>query len=363
MESGLQLHLPTYRNLSLDQLLKLGQRAHAGGVQQLWVTDNLQSRNAFVVLAALAGVVPVRLGTAVLVQYFRSPLDVADAAAAISELMDGRELTLGISRGNPNTHLLVDSPKPVTMLRETAQALHQLLAGERVQFSAYPSLAAYFNIVPQRTYQLNFAPPSPIPLYCGGNAPLSLAVGGSSMDGIVFGWTFLAAARSGRLSGLLEIAETAAREAGRAVPLPRVAEIKIYVDQSDAAARAYCRQAVAGRMVGLFERGYTGDEYARLGIATADIQRLFEAGLRRRKRTRPLRADHRLDDRRPLRRRRPHALPRTPGRSVAACTRARLSPAHVLRIRLRCRSEYAAGVRSDHSYGLRVQNVRSHTVR
>jgi alkanesulfonate monooxygenase SsuD/methylene tetrahydromethanopterin reductase-like flavin-dependent oxidoreductase (luciferase family) len=279
MESGLQLHLPTYRNLPLHQLLKLGQQAHAGGVQQLWVTDNLQSRNAFVVLAALAGVVPVRLGTAVLVQYFRSPLDVADAAAAVSELMDGRELTLGISRGNPNTHLLVDSPKPVTMLRETAQALHQLLAGERVQFSSYPLLAAYFNIVPERSYQLNFAPRSPVPLYCGGNAPLSLAVAGSSMDGIVFGWTFLAAARSGRLGGLLEIAEHAALEAGRPVPLPRVAEIKIYVDESDAAARAYCRQAVAGRMLGLFERGYTGDEYARLGVEYADIQRLFEAGL------------------------------------------------------------------------------------
>jgi alkanesulfonate monooxygenase SsuD/methylene tetrahydromethanopterin reductase-like flavin-dependent oxidoreductase (luciferase family) len=279
MESGIQLHLPTYRNVSLRELLKLGQLAHGGGIQQLWVTDNLQSRNAFVVLSALAGVVPVRLGTAVLVQYFRSPLDVADAASAISELMEGRELSLGISRGNPSTHLLVDSPKPVTMLRETADALHQLLAGERVQFAQYPTLATYFNIVPQHAYQLNFAPQSPVRLYCGGNAPLSLAVAGTSMDGIVFGWTFLAAARSGRLGGLLKIAEDAAREAGRPVPLPRVAEIKIYVDADDAAARAYCRRAVAGRMVGLFERGYTGDDYARLGVEYADMQRLFEAGL------------------------------------------------------------------------------------
>jgi hypothetical protein len=32
-------------------------------------------------------------------------------------------------------------------------------------------------------------------------------------------------------------------------------------------------------MVGLCERGYTGDEYARLGVEYDDIQRLFEARL------------------------------------------------------------------------------------
>jgi alkanesulfonate monooxygenase SsuD/methylene tetrahydromethanopterin reductase-like flavin-dependent oxidoreductase (luciferase family) len=277
LQLGLQLHLPSYRHIPLRQLLEMAQVAHAGGMQQLWVTDNLQSRNAFVVLAALAERVPVGLGTAVVVQYFRNPVDVADAMAAIGELMDGRELSLGLSRGNPRTPNLVQSVKPVTMLRETAQALGQLLAGEAVQFRNYPTVASYFNLVPERAFQLNFRSSSPVRLYCGGNAPLSLAVGGATMDGIIFGWSFLAAARSGRLPALLRIAEDAARTAGRPAPIRKVAEIKVYIGATDAAARAHCKQAVVGRMVGLFERDYTAEEYARLGIAAADVERLFEA--------------------------------------------------------------------------------------
>ena len=110
MEIGIQLHLPTYRALTMPQLVDLGRVAEAGGVGQIWVTDNLQSRNAFVVLAALASSVPVKLGTAVTVQYFRNPVDVADAAAAITEMMDGRELAIGLGRGNSRTPNLVASP-------------------------------------------------------------------------------------------------------------------------------------------------------------------------------------------------------------------------------------------------------------
>jgi 5,10-methylenetetrahydromethanopterin reductase len=280
LEPGLQLHLPSYRDISLGGLLDLAETAQHAGIQQLWVTDNLQSRNAFVVLATLASRLPVRLGLAVLVQYFRSPVDVADAAAAISELMDDRELSLGIARGNPGTPTLVKSTRPVTFLRETAQSLAALLAGQTVQFRDYPTLASYFNLEPGRAYRLNFQPSAPIKLYCGGNAPRSLAVGGATMDGIVFGWTFLAAARSGRLRPLLQVAEDAARAAGRRAPSPRIAEIKIYIDRDDATARQDCRRAVGGRILGLFQRGYTVEEYARLNIPPADIECLFDAARR-----------------------------------------------------------------------------------
>ncbi len=277
ISAGLQLHLPSYRDMSLSQLLEMAELACSASIQQLWVTDNLQSRNAFVVLTALASHVPVRLGTAVLVQYFRNPVDTADAAAALSELMAGRELSLGLARGNPGTPSLVKSPKPVTFLRETAQSLRALLDGQPVKFCDYPLVAAYFNLEPQRTYRLNFSPRGSVKLYCGGNAPLSLAVGGETMEGIVFGWTFLAAARTGRLSQLLAIAEDAARKASRPSPSPRIAEIKIYLDNDNAAARAHCRQAVAGRILGLLQRGYTSDDYARLGIPAAEVESLFHA--------------------------------------------------------------------------------------
>jgi len=80
-EIGIQLHLPTFRQTTLREFVTFGHDAHAGGVSQLWVTDNLRSRNPFVVLTALAGSVPVKLGTAVTVQYFRSPVDAAESVA------------------------------------------------------------------------------------------------------------------------------------------------------------------------------------------------------------------------------------------------------------------------------------------
>jgi alkanesulfonate monooxygenase SsuD/methylene tetrahydromethanopterin reductase-like flavin-dependent oxidoreductase (luciferase family) len=279
VEFGLQLHLPSYRNVPLKRLLDLADMAHAAGVQQLWVTDNLQSRNAFVVLAALASALPIRLGTAVLVQYFRNPVDAADAAAAVSELMDGRELDLGISRGNPSTPGLVRSPKPVTLLRETAEILQLLLSGLPVRFGDYPAVATYFNLQPTYDYHLNFLHErvGPIKLYCGGNAPRSLEVAGASMNGIMFGWTFLGAARAGQLGPLLSIADTRARRDGRPAPLPRVAEIKLYVARDDAAARAECRSATASRLPGLFDRGYGYDAFTGYGIAPEDLERLSNA--------------------------------------------------------------------------------------
>ena len=153
----------------MSELVGLGKAAKAADVSQIWVTDNLQSRNSFVVLAALAANVPINLGTAVMVQYFRNPVDVADAAAAISEMMDAEELSIGIARGNAGTPRLVNTPKPISMLRETAQSLSRLLAGEVVQFNDYPTIASYFNFAPDASFQLNFSPKTPVPLYCGGN--------------------------------------------------------------------------------------------------------------------------------------------------------------------------------------------------
>jgi hypothetical protein len=66
------------------------------GFSQVWTNDNLEYR----VLASSAAIVarlPVKLGTAVTVPYFRNPVDLAMAFATMSELMDGREISLGLT--------------------------------------------------------------------------------------------------------------------------------------------------------------------------------------------------------------------------------------------------------------------------
>ena len=145
LETGVQLHLPTYAHVPLPHLIELTQMAEAKGIGQIWVTDNLRSRNSFVVLAAFACNLKIKLGTAITVQYFRNPVDLADMVASISELMDGRELSIGLGFGNPRTHNWIATAKPISVLRETSQSLRRLLDGESVCFADYPTLLKYFN--------------------------------------------------------------------------------------------------------------------------------------------------------------------------------------------------------------------------
>jgi alkanesulfonate monooxygenase SsuD/methylene tetrahydromethanopterin reductase-like flavin-dependent oxidoreductase (luciferase family) len=185
LETGVQFHLPTYAHVPLPHLAELAAQAETRGVAQLWVTDNLRSRQPFVVLAAMACRLKIKLGTAVTVQYFRNPVDLADSIATLSELMDGRELSIGLGRGNPHTPSLIRTPRPVSVLRETAQSVRRLLTAEALCFADYPNLLDYYHFNnPSAAFRLNFSPSSPVQLYCGSNGPLGMAVGGETMDGL-----------------------------------------------------------------------------------------------------------------------------------------------------------------------------------
>ena len=277
LETGVQFHLPTYAHVPLPQLIDLGKMAQASGVKQLWVTDNLRSRNAFVVLTAFAANIPINLGTAVTVQYFRNPVDVADSVAAISEIMDGDELSIGIARGNGNTPNFVNTPKPITMAREVAQSLKRLLAGESVCFADYPALTEYFNFNPSASFRMNFSPRTPIRLYCGGNGPLGLAVGGEHMDGLIVGGEFKAISAAGHLPSVLDKFEEGAAKAGKSTDLPKIAEIKLSVSRDKEAARAFARPTAGRRILNLSRRGYGPEDILAMGVDPEDVAKLDDA--------------------------------------------------------------------------------------
>jgi 5,10-methylenetetrahydromethanopterin reductase len=274
LEAGLQVHLPTFPGTTVPQLVDLGRAAQAAGIGQIWVTDNLQSRNAFVVLTALASALKLRLGTGIMVQYFRSPIDVADSVAALSELMDGRELSIGVARGNVYTKRFVNVVKPLAVLRETAQCLSALLGGRAIEAKDYPELTAYFNFAPEATFKLSFLPKAPVKLYGGGNGPKALAIAGEHLDGVLFGGTLQAAAATGRLAPLLKIADDAAAAKGRPAP-GKVAEVKISIHRDGRKARDFVKHAVASRIVNLRPNGYSDDDYRRMGVDPATIDRLI----------------------------------------------------------------------------------------
>jgi alkanesulfonate monooxygenase SsuD/methylene tetrahydromethanopterin reductase-like flavin-dependent oxidoreductase (luciferase family) len=277
LEAGVQFHLPTYAHVPLPHLVELAAEAEAKGVTQLWVTDNLRSRQSFVTLAAMACRLKIKLGTAVTVQYFRNPVDLADMVATLSELMDGRELSIGLGRGNSRTPSLIRTPRPVSMLRETAQSLRRLLSGEGVCFADYPNLLDYYHFNPSATFRLNFSPASPVQLYCGSNGPLGMAVGGEYMDGLIFGGHYAAALRTGRVPELLDVFNGALPPERQDEIVPKVAEIKISLSRNAAAAREFVKESAGRRVLNMFRQGYTSEEIERLGVGLPEIERLHQA--------------------------------------------------------------------------------------
>ena len=230
---------------TVPELVRLARLAHAEGFTQVWVNDNLGQRNIFVVLTAMATQVPIKLGTSVIVPYFRNPVDIADSLAALSELTAGRELSVGIARGDlAHAGQQIDMQLPIAMVRETTLVLKALLAGETICFRDYPALAAYHHLLQHQEFRLAFSPAAPARFYCGGNGPKILKVAGEIMDGALIGNHYIPLVRSGRLDSLLGIARAAAETKQTGKTLFNICELDIAVSRDRRQALQLDRKSV-----------------------------------------------------------------------------------------------------------------------
>ena len=120
-ELGLQFVTHLANHYTVPDLVRLAALAHEKGFDQIWINDNIRYRGQMVILTAIAARVPIRLGTAVLVPYFHQPLDLADSLAALSELCNGREISIGLARGDLGQAAQdIEIFKPIALVRETA---------------------------------------------------------------------------------------------------------------------------------------------------------------------------------------------------------------------------------------------------
>lgn len=168
-EIGIHFPLHVLNRYSLPELIRYTELAleTLGEFRftQVWTNDNLEYRSVLVSSAALVARLPVKLGTAVTVPYFRNPIDLAAAFATISELTNGREISLGLGPGSRAilTHQ-VERVNPMAMMAELAPALRKLFDGEELGRTEIPVLAAYFHLNAE-SYTLRFKAQSPIRLY------------------------------------------------------------------------------------------------------------------------------------------------------------------------------------------------------
>ena len=190
-ELGIHYPLHVLNRYSLPELLDLAERARQSlepfGFTRVWTNDNLEYRSVLASSAAILARLPVKLGTAVTVPYFRNPIDLAMAFATMAELSDGREISLGLGPGSRSilTRHVVRT-KPLTVMAELAVALRTLFAGDTLKRDDIPTLAEYFHLNAQH-YALRFRAPAPIHLYYGPSLlkPAVLDLVARHFDGVI----------------------------------------------------------------------------------------------------------------------------------------------------------------------------------
>jgi alkanesulfonate monooxygenase SsuD/methylene tetrahydromethanopterin reductase-like flavin-dependent oxidoreductase (luciferase family) len=281
-EFGLQFVTHLANQYTVPDFIHLAGLAADKGFQQIWFNDNVRYRSQLVVMTAIAARVPVRLGTAVLVPYFHNPIDVADSLASLSELCPGRELSVGIARGDlGQSPQHVQSLKPIAMVRETTRFLKSALAGNETPYGDFPTLVEYYHLNPRGHFRLAFKPQATFKFYGGGNGQQSLTMCGRVMDGLISSGTYIPMLKSGRLPGMLQIAERTARAVDPDKRLRKIVELNVSISTNRDAALVFPKRQVAHSILQWDALGFTPEEYAKMGVAREEVLKLkaaFEAG-------------------------------------------------------------------------------------
>jgi alkanesulfonate monooxygenase SsuD/methylene tetrahydromethanopterin reductase-like flavin-dependent oxidoreductase (luciferase family) len=246
-EIGIHYPLHVLNRYSLPELIGLAETAWQMmgkfGFNQVWTNDNLEYRSVLVSSAAIVMRLPVKLGTAVTVPYFRNPVDLAMAFATISEITNGREISLGLGPGSRSilAHQ-VERVKPLVIMAELATALRKLFSGESLRSSEIPVLASYFHMNAEQ-YALRFKTQSPIRLYYGPSLlkPAVLDLIARHFDGVILQTLYGIADMEASLARLQE----ARAQSSLGEPLRKVMLLNASISRDGQAARQHAKRFVS----------------------------------------------------------------------------------------------------------------------
>jgi len=167
-------------------LLELAERAVRLGFDSIWVGDSVLARprhEPLTLLAAVAGRIPrVEIGTAVLLPALRNPVLLAQQAATLDQIAQGRLiLGVGIAADVPNirqefTAAGVPFEKRVGRLLEGLRLARALWSGQPVDWGGRWTVErGVLGITPHR--------PGGPPIWIGGSLPASVERAGRYFDG------------------------------------------------------------------------------------------------------------------------------------------------------------------------------------
>jgi len=163
----------------LDRLVDLGTVAEAAGYDTVFVSSHYNNRSPFAALARLAAATDeVRLGPGVVNPLERHPVTLAGEVATVAEASDGRAV-FGIGPGDPSTlgNLGLADDRGLRPVLEAFKVAKRLWAGERV---------SHDGTFEAEDAGLNFAVPTPIPTYVGGEGPHMCKMAAKHADGLLY---------------------------------------------------------------------------------------------------------------------------------------------------------------------------------
>lgn len=189
-------------------LVRLALSVEDLGFGGLWLTE-LAAHDAFSLLTEIAiKTQRMELGTGIVNHFGRSPATLAQSAASISEVLEGRPFNLGLgasSRAVIQGLHGMPFDRPFARMADTLAMVHRAVSGEPFDFSG--------EVFKTRGFTLQVKPAGPVRLYVGGFAPRMLAVTGQYADG----WLPNLPSRRG-FATLREQVRSAAEAAERPMP-------------------------------------------------------------------------------------------------------------------------------------------------
>jgi len=222
--------LPVPPNLAMCR--RVAERVEALGYDSVWIADTGAGPDAFVVGAAVATCTSrLRIGTAVVPVYTRTPSVMAAGAGSVAQLAPER-VVLGIGASSETIVQAwggVPFERPLQRIRETVAVLRQMLAGERVTFQG--------RTIATRGFRLVSVPPAPVPIYLAALMPPMLELAGEIADGVILNFMPVEA-----VPRMLEHVRRGAERAGRdASQLEIVSRFQTVVTDDVAGARGALR--------------------------------------------------------------------------------------------------------------------------
>jgi probable F420-dependent oxidoreductase len=167
---------------------EMARAAEDAGLDSVWTYEVYA--NPLIVLASVAlATTRIQVGTGVVTSLSRTPFELANAAADVDDLSDGR-LLLGVGMGIPGLMATLHGATvdhPLARMAEYARALRRcwdyLSGGDPREFAG-----DYYRFTPLPGNPLGIrAMPRRIPLYLAGMNPAMIRVAGQYGDGLVGG--------------------------------------------------------------------------------------------------------------------------------------------------------------------------------